>query len=63
MRLMQRNYPFYFVAGALLLYVVFFLIPALMGFYYAFTDWNSYSTDVNFVGLDNFRVLFSSHEN
>jgi len=63
MRLMQRNYPFYFVAGALLLYVVFFLIPALMGFYYAFTDWNSYSTDVNFVGLDNFRVIFSSHEN
>jgi ABC-type sugar transport system permease subunit len=63
MRLVNRNYPFYFVAGALVLYVVFFLIPALMGFYYAFTDWNSYSTDVNFVGLDNFRVLFSSHEN
>ena len=63
LRLRQRNYPFYFVAGALLLYIVFFLIPALMGFYYAFTDWNSYSTDVNFVGLDNFRVIFSSHEN
>ena len=63
MRLVHRNYPSYFLAGALLLYVVFFLIPALMGFYYAFTDWNSYSTDVNFVGLDNFRVIFSSQEN
>src|ERR1041384_3697775 len=63
MRLRRRSYPFYFVAGALLLYVVFFLIPGLMGFYYAFTDWNSYSTDVNFVGLDNFRVIFSSHDN
>lgn len=62
-RIMNRIYPFYFVAGALLLYVVFFLIPGLMGFYYAFTDWNSYSTDVNFVGLDNFRVIFSSQDN
>jgi len=35
MRLVNRNYPFYFLIGALLLYIVFFLIPALMGFYYA----------------------------
>jgi raffinose/stachyose/melibiose transport system permease protein len=60
---MQRSYPLYFAAGALLLYIVFFLLPGLMGFYYAFTDWNSYSTDVHFVGLDNFRVMFSSQEN
>lgn len=31
-----------------------------MGFFYAFTDWNSYTTEVNWVGLDNFKTIFSS---
>lgn len=59
---MIRNkvYPFYFVGGALLLYVLFFVLPSVMGFYYAFTDWNSYSPEVNFIGLDNFALIFSS---
>lgn len=56
----NRIYPFYFVSGALVLYIVFYVLPSLMGFYYAFTDWNSYSTEVNFVGLDNFRRIFAS---
>ena len=55
-----RVYPFYFATGALALYLVFFVIPSLMGLFYAFTDWNSYTTEVNFVGLDNFRLIFSS---
>jgi raffinose/stachyose/melibiose transport system permease protein len=56
----NRTYPFYFAAGALLLYVVFFVVPNLMGFFYAFTDWNSYSAEVNWVGLDNFKTIFQS---
>jgi len=55
-----RMYPSYFSAGALILYLVFFIIPGLMGFYFAFTDWNSFSSQVNFVGLDNFKLIFSS---
>lgn len=55
-----RVYPFYFAGGALALYLVFYVIPSLMGFFYAFTDWNSYSTEVNFVGLNNFRAIFAS---
>ena len=34
----------------------FFVLPSLMGFFYAFTDWNSYSSEVNFVGLENFAA-------
>jgi raffinose/stachyose/melibiose transport system permease protein len=56
----NRTYPFYFAGGALFLYLLFFVLPSLMGFYYSFTDWNSYSTDVNFVGLANFRLIFST---
>ena len=56
----NRAYPFYFAGGALLLYLLFYVVPSLMGIYYAFTDWNSYTPEVNFVGLENFRTIFSS---
>ena len=58
----NKAYPFYFVGGALVLYVLFFVLPSLMGFFYAFTDWSSYSADVNFVGLDNFALIFSADQ-
>src|SRR6476619_287646 len=56
-------YPFYFVAGALILYLVFSVIPGVIGLLYSFTDWNSFSSDIHFVGLDNFASIFSSDEN
>jgi raffinose/stachyose/melibiose transport system permease protein len=56
-------YPFYFLLGALILYVVFSVIPGVIGLLYSFTDWNSYSTDVHWVGFDNFATIFSSDEN
>lgn len=55
-----RIYPFYFASGALALYLIFFVIPSIMGIFYAFTDWNSYTTEVNFIGLDNFSRVFTS---
>jgi raffinose/stachyose/melibiose transport system permease protein len=51
------------VLAALILYVVFFIIPSLSGVAYAFTDWNAYSDEVNFVGLQNFQTIFSPGEN
>lgn len=56
----NKVYPFYFVVGALILYLLFFVLPTIMGFFYAFTDWNSYSPEVNYVGLQNFELIFSS---
>lgn len=58
----NKTYPFYFTFGALALYVVFVVLPGFMGIAYSFTDWNSYSTEVNFVGLDNFKTIFSGGE-
>jgi len=60
---LRNQYPFYFVLGALVLYVVFIIIPSLSGIAYAFTDWSSYSDKVNFVGLENFNTIFSPGEN
>ncbi len=56
----SRVYPFYFVLLALFLYSLFYVIPSLMGFYYAFTDWNRFTTEINWVGLENFQTIFSS---
>ncbi|MGG1552756.1 carbohydrate ABC transporter permease [Paenibacillus ferrarius] len=55
-------YPFYFSIGALVLYLIFFIIPGFAGIYYSFTDWNGYSDEIVFVGLDNFRTIFSGNE-
>lgn len=55
-----KTYPFYFVIGALILYGLFFVIPSVMGFYYAFTDWNSYTTEINWIGLKNFDTILTS---
>jgi raffinose/stachyose/melibiose transport system permease protein len=59
---LRSRYPLYFAAPALVLYGVFFIIPSVSGVVYAFTDWSSYSDEVNFVGLKNFAKLFSPNE-
>jgi raffinose/stachyose/melibiose transport system permease protein len=58
----NKVYPFYFVIGGLALYLLFSVLPSVMGFYYAFTDWNSYSAEVHYVGLANFELLLSSSQ-
>lgn len=58
----NKSYPFYFIIGALLLYVVLFLMPSLIGIGYAFTDWSSYSKEVHFVGLENFKTIFTGDQ-
>ena len=59
----NKQYPIYFSFGALILYSVFFVIPSFIGFYYSFTDWNRYSSELNFVGFDNFNTILFSNIN
>lgn len=58
----KKVYPIYFVYGALTLYIVLFVIPSVIGIGYSFTDWSAYSDKLNFVGFDNFKLIFSSDE-
>ena len=58
----NRTYPFYFAAGALGLYLLLFVIPGVMGLLYSFTDWSSYSEKISYIGLDNFKIIFSPEE-
>jgi ABC-type sugar transport system permease subunit len=48
-----------FLLPASLLYLAFFIYPALRAFYYSFFDWSGFSYNAKFVGLDNYRDLYS----
>ena len=54
-----KSYPIYFLLPALFVFSLFFLVPTIMGFGLAFTQYSSYQTDLSFIGIKNFRFLFS----
>jgi len=58
----SKIYPWYFALGALLIYSVLFVLPSLIGVGYSFTDWSAYSDELHFVGLENFKTVFSADE-
>lgn len=60
----KRIYPQWFLILPLALYIIFFLLPSLMGVGYSFTDWNARSVlnGTHFVGLDNYIEIFTSNK-
>ena len=36
-----------------------FIVPTVMSFFYSMTNWSVYSQEIHFVGLHNYRKLFS----
>ncbi len=49
-----------FVAPCVFAFTMVIIIPFFFGLYYSLTDWNGVNNNVNFVGLRNFRNLFSA---
>lgn len=47
---------------ALILFSIFTYIPLIMTLGYSVTDWNGYSKEFNFVGLENFIKVFQDTE-
>src|SRR4051794_37087211 len=56
----RPDHPAWFLIPALVILVVFFFVPTLFSFVYAFTDWSSFKTAIQFAGVDNFRSLLSN---
>lgn len=48
-----------FVGPVFLAFTIIVLIPFFTGIYYAFTDWNGVTGEIKWVGLDNFKYLFT----
>ena len=55
-----RTYSYWFYAPAGLVYLVVFLIPTVMSFYFAFTRWDLFTS--TWIGLDNFKQFFSEQQ-
>lgn len=50
-----------FALPAIILVGVFFLLPFVFNLRLAFTDWTSFSEEINWTGLDNFEVLIQQN--
>ncbi len=55
----RHTHPMWFLAPAFAILLVFFFLPTLFNFVYAFTDWSGFKSAINPVGLDNFTQLAS----
>lgn len=59
-KLSQFGQQLFFVGPAVLFFTIITIIPFLMGMYYSFTDWNGVSGDVSWVGIANFKAIFTN---
>jgi len=59
MKKTQSNYPYYFILPAFLVYLLAYITPTVMGFILSFTDWNAYSSTINFIGIVQFQRVFA----
>ncbi|WP_150265112.1 carbohydrate ABC transporter permease [Paenibacillus tepidiphilus] len=56
----QFGQQLFFVGPAVLFFTVVMIIPFVMGMYYSFTDWNGVSGNVSWVGIENFKSIFTN---
>ena len=56
---MRRYLGYVFIAPWLIAFLAFDLVPTLSAFYYSFTDWNVIAKRSNWIGLDNYREMFT----
>jgi multiple sugar transport system permease protein len=55
--------PYLFIAPQIILFLIFFITPAIMGVYAAFTKWDIFSIELpKFVGMNNFKEILGNPE-
>ena len=52
-RTIMRNYPYWFFVPTGIVYILFFLVPTALAFYFSLTRWTLF--DAVFIGLENYR--------
>lgn len=57
----KRLYPWYYAGGAAVLFTLLCLLPGILGIVYSFTDWNNFSNELHFVGLKNYKAIFTGN--
>ena len=51
--------PWAFLAVPLIMYLIWVIVPIGRTFYYSLSDWDGLSKNIKFIGLENFKNLFS----
>lgn len=54
----KKLYPWYFTSGALVIFFLLCFLPGIIGILYSFTDWNNFSSEINFVEFKNYIEVF-----
>lgn len=53
---------FFFLSPTIIIFSTFILFPVFFSFYLSFHEWNMFSNDANYVGLENYKRMFESPE-
>ncbi len=56
-KISRHKWPIIFVMANVILFIIFFLVPAILGLYYSFTNSNGNPGEA-FIGLTNYQELF-----
>ena len=59
-RIVLRNYPHWFYLPAGIVFVLFFLVPTALAFYFSMTRWTLF--DAVFIGLQNYRDFLGDQQ-
>lgn len=51
---------FMFIAPAFLFFTLFIIVPTVSSVYYSLTSWDGISPDIKFIGLANYKEIFTS---
>ena len=51
---------FVFIAPAFIFFTLFIIVPTVSSVYYSFTSWDGVSPNVKFIGLANYKEIFTS---
>lgn len=49
-----------FIAPAFIIFTLFIIVPTVSSVYYSFTSWDGISPNVKFIGLANYKEIFTS---
>lgn len=52
----------FFLTPTVIIFVTFILFPVIFSFYLSFHEWNMFSNEATYVGLDNYSKMFQSEE-
>ncbi|MGI8415527.1 MAG: sugar ABC transporter permease, partial [Nakamurella sp.] len=55
----KMSFMFVFLVVPVVGYILFVVSPFVQAFYYSLTDWSGFTSNMNFIGLDNYKTLFT----